>query len=226
MTSPETPTTRVFAPKSRSILVALGAGASFETPDGFDFRTLADENAADRPRRATTAILPTASATLESAIAMALAEGYGALVVVAPLVRVDAAASAHLRGWLEAGYDHLSTTAIGLGRSPIAPTLAARLLLAPLLSLAAGTRYTDPGITIRAYSRRLLEDPAIAPIRGTWPKDSLFGYLAIRAPRRGYHAVEIPFATDRRGPFGAGAGFRHWWRLLTYAYDPGATHRK
>lgn len=226
MTSPETPTTRVFAPKSRSILVALGAGASFETPDGFDFAILAAEDSTDPLRRAAISPGTTASATLESAIAMALAEGYGALVVVAPLVRVDAATSTHLRGWLEAGYDHLSTTAIGLGRSPIAPTLAARLLLAPLLSLAAGTRYTDPGITIRAYSRRLLKDPAIAPIRGTWPKDSLFGYLAIRAPRRGYHAVEIPFATDCRGAFGAGSGFLDWWRLLTYAFDPIAARRK
>jgi hypothetical protein len=73
-----------------------------------------------------------------------------------------------------------------------------KLLHVPLIRWAAGFRYTDTTNGFRAYSRRLLEDPRVAPLRDLFTTYELHYYLAIRAARLGFRVVEIPVA--RRYP--------------------------
>ena len=73
-----------------------------------------------------------------------------------------------------------------------------RLLHAPLLRWASGFPYTDTTNGFRAYSRRLLLDPRVAPFRDVFAGYELHYYLAIRAARLGLRVCEIPVA--RRYP--------------------------
>jgi len=74
---------------------------------------------------------------------------------------------------------------------------------APLISLASGKRHTDTTNGFRAYSRRLLEDPRVAPLRDLFTTYELHYYLAIRVARLGLRVCEIPVA--RRYPALVGA---------------------
>jgi dolichol-phosphate mannosyltransferase len=73
-----------------------------------------------------------------------------------------------------------------------------RLVHAPLMSIAAGRRYTDTTNGFRAYSRRLLEDPRVQPLRDNFMGYELHYYLAIRAARLGFRVTETP--VTRRYP--------------------------
>ena len=70
--------------------------------------------------------------------------------------------------------------------------LGIRLLHAPLISLAAGHRYTDTTNGFRAYSARFLSDPRVAPFRDVFSAYELHYYPAIRAARLGFRIVELP----------------------------------
>jgi len=67
-----------------------------------------------------------------------------------------------------------------------------KLLHAPLISLAAGFHYTDTTNGFRGYSRRLLLDPRVQPLREVFVAYELHYYLAIRAPRLGLRVCETP----------------------------------
>jgi hypothetical protein len=67
-----------------------------------------------------------------------------------------------------------------------------RLIHAPLVSWAAGFPYTDTTNGFRAYSRRLLTDPRVAPFREVFSSYELHYYLAIRAARLGFRVCEVP----------------------------------
>ena len=69
---------------------------------------------------------------------------------------------------------------------------------APMISLAAGHRYTDTTNGFRAYSRRLLTDPRVQPLRDIFSGYELHYYLAIRAARLGLRVTETP--VTRRYP--------------------------
>ena len=79
-------------------------------------------------------------------------------------------------------------------------TVAIRWIHAPLLSLFSGFHWTDTTQGFRAYSRRLLLDPAVAPFRDVFREYELLAYLSYRAPRLGCRCVELP--TARRYPPG------------------------
>jgi hypothetical protein len=67
-----------------------------------------------------------------------------------------------------------------------------KLLHAPLVSVAARRRYTDTTNGFRAYSRKLLTDMRVSPLRDIFLGYELHYYLAIRAARLGYRVVETP----------------------------------
>jgi hypothetical protein len=67
-----------------------------------------------------------------------------------------------------------------------------KLLHAPLLSRAAGFRYTDTTNGFRAYSRRFLEDARVDPLRAVFNGYELHYYLAIRAAQLGFRVQELP----------------------------------
>jgi glycosyltransferase involved in cell wall biosynthesis len=136
------------------------------------------------------------SAQMRMAIAFALNEGYEGLVVIDGNGKDDYNAIPEFIRLLDAGYDHIQGSRYiegGKGiNTPLSRTLGVRLLHAPLISLAARARYTDTTNGFRAYSRRLLADPRVQPLREIFSAYELHYYLAIRAARLGFRVIETP----------------------------------
>ncbi len=105
-----------------------------------------------------------------------------------------------------------------------------KLVHAPLISLAARHRYTDTTNGFRAYSRRLLTDPRVSPLREVFLGYELHYYLAIRAARLGFKVIETPVTrsypagetapTKIRGLRGNIAVLRTLANVVRGAYDP------
>ncbi len=142
------------------------------------------------------------SAQMRMAIAFALGEGYDGMVVIDGNDKDDLGALPRMIELLDAGYDHVQGSRYIPGghgiNTPPSRTWGVRLVHAPLISLAAGTRYTDTTNGFRAYSRRLLMDPRVAPLRDVFIGYELHYYLAIRAARLGFRVIETP--VTRRYP--------------------------
>jgi hypothetical protein len=97
---------------------------------------------------------------------------------------------------LDQGFDHIQGSRFIRGghhqNTPLARFLGVKLLHAPLISLAAGFRYTDTTNGFRAYSSRFLSDPRVLPFRECFSGYELHYYLAIRAARLRFRCVETP----------------------------------
>lgn len=142
------------------------------------------------------------SAQMRMAIAFALEQGYEGLVVIDGNGKDDVTAIPRFIALLDAGYDHIQGSRYIPGgegvNTPWIRTLAVRLLHAPLISLAARHAYTDTTNGFRAYSRRLLTDPRVQPLRDVFSGYELHYYLAIRAARVRLRVIETP--VTRRYP--------------------------
>ena len=142
------------------------------------------------------------SAQMRMAIAFALEEEYEGLVVIDGNGKDDVAAIPQFIALLDAGYDHIQGSRYipgGQGiNTPVSRSIAVRTLHAPVISAAAGYRYTDTTNGFRAYSRRLLTDPRVQPLRDIFSGYELHYYLAIRAARLGLRVTETP--VTRRYP--------------------------
>jgi dolichol-phosphate mannosyltransferase len=142
------------------------------------------------------------SAQMRMAIDFAMSEGYEGLVVIDGNGKDDYTAIPRFVELLDTGYDHVQGSRYVPGgqgiNTPLSRTIGVKLLHAPLISLAAGTRYTDTTNGFRAYSRRLLTDPRVQPLRDVFMKYELHYYLAIRAGRLGMKVIETP--VTRRYP--------------------------
>ncbi|MFQ5504897.1 MAG: glycosyltransferase family 2 protein [Planctomycetota bacterium] len=135
-------------------------------------------------------------AQMRMAFAYALDQGYEGVVTMDGNNKDDPGAIPAFVAALKRGSDHVQGSRfIADGRAvrtPLLRYLAVRLIHAPLISLAAGSRQTDTTNGFRAYSRRLLLDPRVAPFRDVFSGYELHYYLAIRAARLGYNLEEIP----------------------------------
>jgi dolichol-phosphate mannosyltransferase len=142
------------------------------------------------------------SAQMRMAIAFALDAGYAGIIVIDGNGKDDHAAIPRFIELLDAGYDHIQGSRYipgGLGvNTPRLRTFGVRLVHAPLISIAARARYTDTTNGFRAYSRGLLTDPRVQPLRDIFVGYELHYYLAIRAARLGFLVVETP--VTRRYP--------------------------
>ena len=136
------------------------------------------------------------SAQMRMAIAFAMNEGYDGIVVIDGNGKDDPSAIPRFIELLDAGYDHIQGSRYVPGgkgiNTPLSRTVGVKILHAPLISLAAGARYTDTTNGFRAYSRRLLTDPRVQPLRDIFVAYELHYYLAIRAARLGFRVIETP----------------------------------
>ena len=136
------------------------------------------------------------SAQMRMAIAFAMSEGYEGIVVIDGNGKDDHAAIPRFIELLDAGYDHIQGSRYVPGgkgiNTPLSRTVGVKILHAPLISIAAGARYTDTTNGFRAYSRRLLTDPRVQPLRDIFAAYELHYYLAIRAARLGFRVIETP----------------------------------
>jgi hypothetical protein len=139
---------------------------------------------------------------MRMAIDFAIAEGYDGIVVIDGNGKDDYSAIPKFVELLDAGYDHVQGSRYVPGgqgiNTPLSRTIGVKLLHAPLISLAARTRYTDTTNGFRAYSRRLLTDARVQPLRDVFVRYELHYYLAIRAARLGFRVIETP--VTRRYP--------------------------
>lgn len=144
------------------------------------------------------------STQLRFAFAYALDAGYAGIATMDGNNKDDPDSIVRLVRALDRGYDHVQGSRFVPGGLAIATPwvrlAAIRLVHAPLISRAAGLRYTDTTNGCRAYSRRLLLDPRVAPLRPVFRGYELPYYLAVRAPQVGYRVVEVP--VTRRYPRG------------------------
>lgn len=173
------------------------------------------------------------SAQMRMALAYTMERGYEGAVVMDGNNKDDPAAAPAFVQLLTAGYDHVQGSRYVPGgmavNTPRSRHLAVKYLHAPLVSLAAGFRYTDTTNGFRAYSRRLLLDERVAPFRPVFRGYELHYYLAIRAARLGFHVCETPVTrayppgkppTKIHGLRGNLLILRTLWRTCRHHYDP------
>jgi glycosyltransferase involved in cell wall biosynthesis len=136
------------------------------------------------------------SAQMRMAFAWCLEQGYEGVVVMDGNNKDDPRALPRFVGMLAQGWDHVQGSRFVTGgeaiNTPWSRLWGIRLVHAPLVSLAAGFRYTDTTNGFRAYSRRLLMDPRLAVFRDVFSQYELHYYLAIRAARLGFRVAELP----------------------------------
>jgi hypothetical protein len=136
------------------------------------------------------------SAQMRMAFAFALNRGYEGIITVDGNHKDDTSAVPLFISSLDSGFDHIQGSRFIQGgkaiNTPPLRWLAVRLIHAPLISLAAGFHYTDTTNGFRAYSRKLLLDPKVAPFRDVFVTYELHYYLAVQAARLGYRVNEVP----------------------------------
>ena len=145
-------------------------------------------------------------AQLRMGFAWALEQGYQGVVLVDGNDKDDTQAVPAFLAALDAGADFVQGSRYlpgGAGiHTPLHRHLAVKLLHAPLLSLAAGRRYTDTTNGFRGYSARFLRDSRVGTFRDIFVGYELHYYLAIRAARLGFAVRELPVCREypRQGP--------------------------
>ena len=142
------------------------------------------------------------SAQMRMAFDWALRGGYQGVIVMDGNGKDGPEAIPRFVEALGQGFDHVQGSRFIPGgvseHLPRSRWLGLKLLHVPLMRWAAGFRYTDTTNGFRAYSRALLEDRRVAPLRDLFMTYELHYYLAIRAARLGFRVTEIP--VSRRYP--------------------------
>ena len=179
------------------------------------------------------------SAQMRMAIGYVIEEGYEGMVVIDGNGKDDVTAIPRFLELLHEGYDHVQGSRYVRGgrgvNTPIARHIGVKLLHAPLISMAAHRRYTDTTNGFRAYSRKLLIDQRVSPLREVFVGYELHYYLAIRAARLGFKVIETPvtrsYPADEKAPTkiygirGNIAVLRTLANAVRGVYDPEAFHR-
>jgi dolichol-phosphate mannosyltransferase len=160
-------------------------------------------------------------AQMRMAFDYAIAEGYSGVIAVDGNGKDDTSAVPRFVEALKGGADHVQGSRFVPGgraiNTPLLRLLALRILHAPAIRLASGFPYTDTTNGFRAYSRMFLTDSRLQVFRDCFLGYELHYYLAIRAAKLGFRAMEIP--VTRRYPPGPPTskirGFRGNARVLT-----------
>ena len=144
------------------------------------------------------------SAQLRCAYAFALDQGYEGIVTIDGNDKDDPEAISRFIDALKQGVDFVQASRFVAGgvaeNTPKSRDFAIRFIHAPMLSFFSGFKWTDTTQGFRAYSRKMLLDPKVAPFRDVFMTYELLAYLSYCAPKLGYRCVEL--ATVRRYPKG------------------------
>ncbi len=136
------------------------------------------------------------SSQMRMAFDYAMTEGYEGVVVIDGNGKDGLDGIPRMVTALENGQDHVQGSRFIHGgvheNTPLMRLIAVRLIHAPLISLASGRWQTDTTNGFRAYSRALLEDARVAPLRVCFDRYQLHYHLAIESARLGFSCSEIP----------------------------------
>ena len=174
------------------------------------------------------------SAQMRMAFAYAMQKGYEGIVTIDGNGKDGVDAIPEFVRLLDEAWDHVQGSRFVPGghhaHTPLSRLYALKFLHAPLISWAAGVRYTDTTNGFRAYSRRFLLDPRVQPFREIFVGYELHYYLAIRAGKLGFRVCETPVSRvyPKEGPpptkiqplRGNWLVLKTLVRSLTDAYDP------
>lgn len=144
------------------------------------------------------------SAQLRCAYAFALRQGYEGIVTIDGNDKDDPVAIPAFVKALDSSYDFVQGSRFIAGgvavNTPVSRDLAIRFIHAPMLRVFSGFKWTDTTQGFRAYSRKMLLAPGIAPFRKQFSTYELLAYLSYRAPKLGFKCLEI--GTSRQYPEG------------------------
>lgn len=174
------------------------------------------------------------SAQMRMLFAYAIRQGYTGIILIDGNGKDGVEAIPKFEDALEHHFDFIQGSRYIPGGSelntPLDRKIGSKFIHAPVISLAAGFRYTDTTNGFRAYSTRFLLDPAVQPFRNIFDTYNLHYYLSIKAPRLKYNVKELAVsrAYPESGPTPSKiAGFRGklvLMKLLAWAalgrYDP------
>ena len=139
---------------------------------------------------------PGLSAQLRMGFAFALDRGYTGVITVDGNGKDGVEAIPRFLAALQDGVDYAQGSRYIEGgeavNTPWDRHLAVRLLHAPVLSAAAGHRFTDTTNGFRAFSARFLRDDRVRPFRSVFQTYNLHYYLTVRAAQLGFRVTEIP----------------------------------
>jgi dolichol-phosphate mannosyltransferase len=136
------------------------------------------------------------SAQMRMLLDYAVNEGYEGFVFIDGNGKDGVEAIPSFFAALDEGFDYIQGSRHLPGgeevNTPWDRKLGVRLVHAPLISLAAGFRYTDTTNGFRALSRRVVLDPQVQPFRHVFDTYNLHYYLSVRIPRLGFRVKELP----------------------------------
>jgi dolichol-phosphate mannosyltransferase len=134
---------------------------------------------------------------------------------------------------MDQGFDYIQGSRFAKGgeelNTPWDRKLAAALLHAPLISLAAGFRYTDTTNGFRALTRRVALDPRMQLFRDVFQSYEMHSYMAVRIPRLGFRVTELPVTrvypkgstpSKIRGMGGRAEMFKILFKAALHRYSP------
>jgi dolichol-phosphate mannosyltransferase len=136
------------------------------------------------------------SSQMRMAFDYSLAEGYDGVLVIDGNGKDGLDGIPRMVAALEQGKDHVQGSRFISGgtheNTPLTRLIAVRLIHAPLISIASRRWQTDTTNGFRAYSRALLEDSRVSPLRACFDRYQLHYHLAIESARLGFSCGEIP----------------------------------
>ena len=173
-------------------------------------------------------------AQLRMGLHFALARGYEGILTVDGNNKDSVESVPLFLDKLKQGYDLVQGSRFIRGglavNTPPSRYAAVRLIHAPVISLTAHQWFTDTTNAYRAYSRRYLADPRVAPLRDVFMNYELLAYLSVRATQLGYKACEVPVVraypktgktpTKISGVKGNSALLKVLWENLKGKYNP------
>lgn len=135
-------------------------------------------------------------AQLRMGIWWALQRGYQGIITIDGNDKDSIEDVPHFIEKLKEGYDFIQGSRFIKGgkaiNTPWIRNVSVRLIHAPVISLAAGQRFTDTTNAYRAYSAGYLSDERVKPLRDIFMTYELLAYLSVRATQLGFKACEIP----------------------------------
>jgi len=136
------------------------------------------------------------SAQLRMLLDYSLNEGYEGSVLIDGNGKDGVEAIPSFFEALDEGFDYIQGSRYVPGgqdiNTPWDRKLGVTLFHAPLISFAAGFRFTDTTNGFRAVSRRVLLDERVQVFRDVFDTYNLHYYLSVRLPRLGFRVKELP----------------------------------